>query len=133
MGSNQKKTRELKMHSETKNKDYKARLKFDKEQNKVVLDFGVDNASVADVEIKCGLCQNGVGKVLKKVGQYGVYYKCENCGAIIPETYLGHKFSREDIEDLFMGDSIKGRFISKKKKYFEASVHIENGKLKMEF
>ena len=72
---NGKKTRELKMHSETKNKDYKARLRFDKEQNKVVLDFGAGNASVADVEIKCGLCQNGVGKVLKKVGQYGVYYK----------------------------------------------------------
>ena len=130
---NDKKTRELKMHSETKNKDYKARLRFDKEQNKVVLDFGAGNAFAEEVGIKCGLCQNGVGKVLKKVGQYGVYYKCENCGAIIPETYLGHKFSREDIEDLFMGDCIKGRFISKKKKYFEASVHIENGKLKMEF
>ncbi len=141
-----KATRELKMHSEAKNKDYKARLKYDKEQEKVIMCFGdsvaskgnangtVNSAnSEAEQVTVCGLCESGEGKVWKRVGQYGAYYKCDKCGAIVSETYCGNRFSKEDIEDLFAGDIVKGKFVSKRKKPFIANVHMEDGKLKMEF
>lgn len=131
---NGKKTRELKMYSEAKNKNYNARLKFDSEQNKVVLDFDSNKTSIGTKsDIKCGLCKGSLGNVFKRVGQFGTYYKCDKCGAVVSEKYCGHKFSKEDIEDLFMGDTVKGKFISKNRKSFKADVHVENGKLKMEF
>ena len=143
-----KPTRELKMHSEAKNKDYKARLKFDKKQSKIVMQFdsvsnssqtnvangtSTDNKGAEDSGIMCGCCKDGKGKVWKRAGQYGTYYKCDKCGATVSESYCGNVFSKEDIEDLYMGDVVKGKFISKRKKPFIANVHLEDGKLKMEF
>lgn len=143
-----KATRELKMYSEAKQKEYKARLKYDGEQKKVIMTFGATgtvagkagatNTTTSNDEPTvfmegCGICKNGTGKVWKRAGQFGTYYKCDKCGATVSETYCGNKFSKEDIEDLFMGDTVKGKFISKRKKSFMADVHIEDGKLKMEF
>lgn len=126
---NGKATRELSMYSEAKAKKYKTALKFDNEQNKVVMVFA-QNGSTGEKFCDCPKCG---GAIVKRSGQYGDYYKCDKCGFTLSGTYCGKKFSESDIKKLLKGESVKGNFKSKAGKKFSASVKLVDGKLDMTF
>lgn len=116
-------TRVLKMHSDSKDKDYTAYLKYDKEQGKAIL-------TTKKVIGKCG-CG---GDIVQKEGNYGTYYKCDSCDLTINGTYLDKKFTYKEVVILFNNGKVKGNFISKQNKAFFANIHIDNNnKLKLIF
>ena len=111
------------MHSDSKDKDYTAYLKYDKEQGKATL-------TTKKVIGKCG-CG---GDIVQKEGSYGTYYKCDSCDLTINGTYLDKKFTYKEVVILFNNGKVKGNFISKQNKAFFANIHIDNNnKLKLIF
>ena len=119
-------TRKIKMHSEAKGKNFEARLKFNKEDGKVVMEFE-DKKPKYFCECKCG------GSINKLSGKYGDYVKCDSCGKTLPMSFLSRRFTNQEVKTLLNGYSIKGIFKSKAGKKFKAMVWLTDGKLDMKY
>lgn len=117
-------TRKIKMHSETKNKDFEARLKFDKEERKVVMEFE-DNKPKYFCDCKGG------GSFNKLSSKYGDYVKCDKCSKTLPLSYLGRRFTDQEAKTLLNGYQVKGIFKSKAGKKFKAMVWFADNKINL--
>ncbi len=117
------------MFSEVKQKKYKALLRFDSEQNKVVIDFANTTPTEAGT---CPMCK---GILRKYTGKYGDFYKCDNkdCDFSLSGTFAGKKFTKNELQRLLAGENVTGNFKSKAGKKFTANAKLENGKITLIF
>ena len=129
---NGKETRTMKMKSKDGKKAYSVKLKASKETGKI--DFVFDNTAPSGTATKLVHSQDG-GQVVKKEGQFGVYYECTKCKARVSEKYREHKFTQKELKGLYNGEKI-GKiedFKSKEGKIFPAFASLEDGKIKLNF
>lgn len=123
-----KKTRPLQMTSKA-GKQFKGMLFWNKEENKIGMEFANSFSSNKEGLFKC----HCGGDVIKLNGKYGAFYKCQSCETMVPETYCGKKFSSNNVKDIYNGKKVNGKFKSKAGKDFEAKAYLENNKLTFEF
>lgn len=102
-------------------KIWKARLKYDKENNRVEYDYVNDKPVIG----KCPRC----GKHLIDTGKY---FMCEShkkdCEMLIPKTLCGADITKEDVVDMLDGKTITKTFTWKSGKQGDAGLKLKEDK-----
>lgn len=119
------KTGLIKFHSSKKNKDYEAKLYYDKEKQRLRLSFE------DSTRFKCPLCQR---PLVERSGKYGKFLACPNKDFILTLDFHNHNFTDDEVQRLLNGEKIHiNDFVWKSGNSGSGYVQIEDNKLKLSF